>query len=76
VVPSGYALLGGFAVGARGFIAMTTWHRMRNVSVCLYSLYAWFSAAVSTVPQQSATMSHLLIKVTKETTVQQIICFI
>jgi len=24
-----------------GFVAMTTWHRMRNVCECFYSIYAW-----------------------------------
>ena len=36
------ALMGGFAIcGCTGFVAMTAQRRTRNVSECLYSLYAW-----------------------------------
>ena len=40
-VPSSYALFGGFAIGARVSLLWQQ-RRTRNVSECLYSLYAWF----------------------------------
>jgi len=41
-VPPSYAPLGGFAIGARVSLLGQHNSRTRNVSDCLYSLYAWF----------------------------------
>ena len=41
--------IGSICNRSTGLIAMTSWRRMRNVSECLYSLYAWFYLFVTNI---------------------------
>jgi len=56
-VSSSCALLGGFAVGAR-FHCYDNIAGVRNVSECLYSLYAWlFIVSINVIKKYAADFS-------------------